>query len=305
MKPDLDVAPEVASALAQNRAVVALESTIISHGMAFPANLETAREVEAIVREYGAVPATIAVLKGRVKIGLTGEDLHYLASTCGILKLSTHDLAYCLAIKGDGATTVAATMRLAALAGIRVFATGGIGGVHRGWEHTLDISADLIELGRTKVAVVAAGAKAILDLPATLEVLETQMVPVICVGTDELPAFYSRNSGLKAPLRLENAGQIAALLKAQDLLKINSGALIANPIPLAAEIPAAEIHGAIEQALAECAAQKIGAKGVTPFLLARIGELTQGRSLTANIALVKNNAKLAAEIAAAYCKISG
>ena len=297
--PDLDISLEVAEALSAHRGVVALESTIISHGMAYPANLETALAVEDIIRAHGAVPATIAVLHGRVKVGLSREDLELLAQASGVLKLSTHDLPYCVSKGLNGATTVAATMRIAALAGIRVFATGGIGGVHRGWESSLDISADLTELSRTPVAVVAAGAKAILDLPATLEVLETNMVPVIGVGTDQLPAFYSRNSGLKAPMRLDSAGEIAAFLLAQTRLGIKSGALIANPIAVADEIPAREINVFIEQALQECAAQKIGAKGVTPFLLARIGQLTQGRSLKANIALVKNNARLGAEIAVA------
>ncbi len=296
---DLDISLEVAKALRARRAVVALESTIISHGMAYPANLETALAVEQIIRDHGAVPATIAVLHGRVKVGLSHEDLLTLAQAKDVLKLSTHDLPFCVSKGLNGATTVAATMRIAALAGIRVFATGGVGGVHRGWESSLDISADLIELGRTPVAVVAAGAKAILDLPATLEVLETNMVPVIGVATNELPAFYSRSSGLKAPIRLENAIEIAAFLLAQTRLGIKSGALIANPIPASDEIPASEIHGFIEQALQDCAAHKIAAKGVTPFLLARIAELTQGRSLIANIALVKNNARLAAEIAVA------
>ncbi len=296
---DLDISLEVAKALRARRAVVALESTIISHGMAYPANLETALAVEQIIRDYGAVPATIAVLHGRVKVGLSHEDLLTLAQAKDVLKLSTHDLPFCVSKGLNGATTVAATMRIAALAGIRVFATGGVGGVHRGWESSLDISADLIELGRTPVAVVAAGAKAILDLPATLEVLETNMVPVIGVATNELPAFYSRSSGLKAPIRLENAIEIAAFLLAQTRLGITSGALIANPIPASDEIPASEIHGFIEQALQDCAVQKIAAKGVTPFLLARIAELTRGRSLIANIALVKNNARLAAEIAVA------
>ena len=297
---DFDLAPEVAAALAGGKAVVALESTIISHGMAYPANLDTARAVEDIVRGNGATPATIAVLAGRVKIGLNADDLEFFARAQGILKLSTHDLAYCLATQQHGATTVAATMRLAALAGIRVFATGGIGGVHRGAQSTFDISADLTELGRTPVAVVAAGAKAILDLPATLEVLETHMVPVVCVGTDEFPAFYSRSSGLKAPLRLDSAADIAAMLAAQDRLGLHAGALIANPIPQADEIPADEIQTSIETALKEAQSQGISAKAVTPFLLARIGALTQGRSLKANMALVKNNAKLAANIALAY-----
>jgi pseudouridine-5'-phosphate glycosidase len=296
---DLDVAPEVAAALAAGAPVVALESTIVAHGMAYPRNLETARAVEAIVRGAGAVPATIAVLGGRIKIGLSADELERLATGGEILKLSTHDLPFAVALQRDGATTVAATMRMAALAGIAVFATGGIGGVHRGAAASFDISADITELGRTPVAVVSAGAKAILDLPATLEALETAGVPVIGVGTDEFPAFYSRASGLPVPLRLDSAREIALFLAAKRRLGLPGGALIANPIPAGDEIPAAEVGTFIDRALAEAAAQGIAGKPVTPFLLARIAALSAGRSLEANIALVKHNARLAGEIAVA------
>ena len=297
--PDLDIYPTVADALAANRPVVALESTIISHGMAYPANFEMARSVEAIIVAEGATPATIAVIGGRLKVGLSIEDLKHFATAQGILKLSTHDIPYAIAKGLDGATTVAATMRIAALAGIRVFATGGIGGVHRGWRDTLDFSADITELARTPVAVISAGAKAILDLPATLEALETAGVPVIAVGTDDFPAFYSRSSGLKAPMRLDSASEIAAFLNAKRRLGFQGGALIANPIPLSAEIPAEAISATIEAALAEAKARKISGKDVTPFLLGRIVEATDGRSLKANIALVENNARLGARIAIA------
>ena len=294
---DLDIHPDVAAALAEGLPVVALESTIISHGMAFPANLEMARSVEAIIAAEGAVPATIAVIGGRLKVGLAAADLKHFATTTGILKLSPHDLPFAVAGKRDGATTVAATMRIAAMAGIRVFATGGIGGVHRGWRDTLDFSADITELARTPVAVISAGAKAILDLPATLEALESAGVPVIAVGTDEFPAFYSRTSGLRAPLRLDTAGEIAAFLDAKRRLALPGGALIANPIPNVAEIPAEAIAATIEEALAEAQRQCITGKAVTPFLLGRIVAATDGRSLTANIALVENNARLGARIA--------
>jgi pseudouridine-5'-phosphate glycosidase len=297
--PDLVLSGEVREALAAGRPVVALESTIIAHGMDYPANLETARSVEAIVREEGAVPATIAVLSGRPTVGLEPAALEKLASTQGILKLSTLDLPYCVSKGLDGATTVAATMRLAALAGISVFATGGVGGVHRGAQESFDISADITELGRTNVAVVSAGAKAILDLPATLEALETAGVPVIGVGTDEFPAFYSRKSGLPAPLRLDTAGEIAAFLTAKWRLGLAGGALIANPVPAEAEIAASEIGSVIDAALAEASRSGVSGKKVTPFLLRRIVEMTEGRSLAANIALVKNNARLAAGIAVA------
>ncbi len=295
----LQFSPEVAEARASGRQLVALESTIITHGMPFPQNVETARLVEAEVRAAGAVPATIAVMAGRILIGLTEAQLTALAQAKDVMKLSRADLAVCLALGRTGATTVAATMICAHLAGIAVFATGGIGGVHRGAERSFDVSADLMELARTPVTVVCAGAKAILDLPKTLEVLETQGVPVIAYGQDALPAFWSRSSGLKAPLRMEDAGQIARAAVMRAGLGLTGGQLVANPIPPDAEIPLAEITPHIERALAEAAAQGIAAKAVTPFLLQRIYELTDGRSLTANIALVLNNARLAAAIAVA------
>lgn len=295
----LTYSPEVAAARSAGRPIVALESTIITHGMPFPQNVETARQVEAEVRAAGAVPATIAIMAGRIHIGLTDAELDSLGQAKGVAKLSRADLAACLATGGVGATTVAATMICAHLAGIKVFATGGIGGVHRGAETSFDISADLMELGQTPVTVVAAGAKAILDLPKTLEVLETQGVPVIAFGQDDFPAFWSRSSGLKSPLRMDSAAQIAAAHKLRGVLGLPGGQLVANPIPPAAEIPRAEIMPVIEAALAEAEANGIAAKAVTPFLLQRIFELTEGRSLASNIALVLNNARLAAAIAAA------
>ncbi|ETD85999.1 pseudouridine-5'-phosphate glycosidase [Rhodobacter capsulatus] len=293
----LAFSPEVRAALDAGRPVVALESTIITHGMPFPQNLETARRVEAEVRSAGATPATIAVMGGQIHIGLTGAELEALARATGVMKLSRADLAFCLASGGIGATTVAATMICAHLAGIAVFATGGIGGVHRGAEESFDISADLTELGLTPVTVVAAGAKAILDLNKTLEVLETNGVPVIAFGQDDFPAFWSRSSGLRAPLRAETAAEIARAHLLRARLGLAGGQLVANPIPPEAEIPREAIVPVIETALAEAAAQGIAAKAVTPFLLSRIFELTEGRSLAANIALVLNNARLGAAIA--------
>ncbi len=290
-------APEVAAARASGAAMVALESTIITHGMPFPQNVETAKLVEAEVRKHGAVPATIAVMGGRIHIGLTDAELDALGQAHDSMKLSRADLAACIAMGRMGATTVAATMICAQLAGIAVFATGGIGGVHRGAETSFDISADLAELAATAVTVVAAGAKAILDLPKTLEVLETYGVPVIAYGQDDFPAFWSRASGLKAPLRMDSAAQIAAAHRMRGLLGLPGGQLVANPIPLDAEIPNVEITPVIEAALADATSQGILAKDVTPFLLQRIFELTDGRSLTANIALVLNNARLGAAIA--------
>ncbi|GAB4260721.1 MAG: pseudouridine-5'-phosphate glycosidase [Pararhodobacter sp.] len=290
---------EVAAARAAGRPLVALESTIITHGMPWPQNVETARLVEAEVRATGAVPATIAVLEGRIHIGLEGDELDALGQARDVMKLSRADLAVCLAQGRTGATTVAATMICAHRAGIAVFATGGIGGVHRGAERSFDISADLHELAKTPVTVVAAGAKAILDLDKTLEVLETLGVPVIAYGQDALPAFWSRDSGLPAPLRLDSAEAIAAAHRMRATLGLEGGQLVANPIPEADEIPRAEIVPVIEAALAEAEARDIAAKAVTPFLLAQIFERTQGRSLVANIALVRNNARLAARIAAA------
>ncbi len=295
----LAFSPEVAKARAEGAALVALESTIITHGMPFPQNVETARRVEAEIRAHGAVPATIAVMGGRIHIGLTDAELDSLGQAQGVMKLSRADLAACLAQGKVGATTVAATMICAHLAGITVFATGGIGGVHRGAEESFDISADLLELAATPVTVVAAGAKAILDLPKTLEVLETHGVPVIAYGQAEFPAFWSRSSGLKAPLRMDGAAEIAAALRLRRTLGLPGGQLVANPIPQEAEIPRETIGPVIETALAEAAAQGVAAKAVTPFLLQRIFELTDGRSLAANIALVLNNARLGAAIARA------
>ena len=288
---------EVAEARAAGRPLVALESTIITHGMPYPANLETAREVEAAVREAGAVPATIAVIAGRLHVGLDAAELDALAAARDVAKLSRADLAVCLATGGTGSTTVAATMIAAHAAGIAVFATGGIGGVHRGAEHSFDISADLQELAQTPVTVVSAGAKAILDLPKTLEVLETLGVPVIAVGQDALAAFWSRDSGLKAPLRLDDPAAIAAAARMRAALGLPGGQLVALPIPAEAEIPAGILAPLIERAQAEADAQGIAAKAVTPFLLDRLYELTEGRSLGANVALVLNNARFAAKIA--------
>lgn len=294
----LALAPAVAEARTAGRPIVALESTIITHGMPYPDNVATARRVEAAVREAGAVPATIAVLEGVIRIGLTGEQLEQLGRAAGVMKLSRADLAVCLSSGRTGSTTVAATMIAARLAGIGVFATGGIGGVHRGAELSFDVSADLQELAQTPVTVVSAGAKAILDLPKTLELLETLGVPVIAVGQDEFPAFWSRQSGLRAPLRLDRPAEIAAGHLMRARLGLPGGQLVANPIPVDDEIPRAEMIPFIERALAEAEAGGVTTKAVTPFLLKRIFELTGGRSLRANIALVLNNARLAAAIAA-------
>ena len=296
---ELDITAEVQAALANNKPIVALESTIITHGMPWPQNYEMANRVEDMVRSNGATPATIAVIEGRIKIGLDQSALKILAQTQGVRKLSRADLAICLVDRKTGTTTVAATMILAHLAGIKVFATGGIGGVHRGAEHSFDISADLQELAQTPVIVIAAGAKAILDIPKTLEVLETLGVPVIAYGQNELPAFWSRTSGLNAPLRMDNPAQIAQAQKMRTAMGLPGGQLVANPIPADAEILQSEIEPIIDQALKESEAQGVSAKAVTPFLLQRIFELTNGRSLDSNIALVLNNAQLAAEIACA------
>lgn len=293
---------EVAAARASGAAIVALESTIITHGMPFPQNVETARLVEDDVRATGAVPATIAVLDGKLHVGLEPETLEALGQAQNVAKLSRADMAACIATGGTGATTVAATMIAAHLAGIHVFATGGIGGVHRGAEHSFDISADLHELAQTPVTVVGAGAKAILDLPKTFEVLETLGVPVIAYGQDRLPAFWSASSDLPAPLRMDTPEDIAKAQQTRTAMGLQGGQLVANPIPKADEIPAEVLHPIIAQALHEAEAQGITAKAVTPFLLGRIFELTEGRSLTANIALVRNNARLAAQIAIAMTK---
>ncbi|MBU2866265.1 pseudouridine-5'-phosphate glycosidase [Pacificibacter marinus] len=297
----LVLSPDVQAAKDAGTAIVALESTIITHGMPYPQNVETARIVESDVREQGATPATIAVLDGVIHVGLTDAELESLGQAKNVAKLSRADMAVCIATGGTGATTVAATMIAAHLAGIKVFATGGIGGVHRGAETTFDISADLLELAQTPVTVVAAGPKAILDIPKTMEVLETQGVPVIAYGQDTLPAFWSRASDFTAPLRLDTAADIAKSAVMRGLLGLPGGQLIANPIPAADEISVDEITPYIEQALSEAETQGIAAKQVTPFLLQRMFELTEGRSLTANIALVRNNARLASQIARALC----
>ena len=302
---DLRVRPEVANALAAGQAIVALESTIISHGMPYPTNVAMATEVEQIVRTHGAVPATIAVLDGVVHIGLDPAQLEVLASHPDVHKATTRDLPWLLATGRHGATTVAATMRLASLAGIRVFATGGIGGVHRGAATSFDISADLTEMAITPVAVVSAGIKSILDIGLTLERLETLGVPVVVNGSDEFPSFYSRRSGLAAPRRLNGAAEIAAFMDAAwRTLGLTTGVSIANPIPVDDEIPADQIQDVIDEALAELGARGIGGQDVTPFLLGRIVENTEGRSLTANVALVRNNAMLAAQIAVAYAELN-
>ena len=300
MTPDiLTFSPEVAEARAAGAPLVALESTIITHGMPWPRNLETARAVETAVRDAGAVPATIAVLEGGLHVGLDDTALEALAQATDVMKLSRADLAVAMAGGRTGATTVAATMIAAHLAGIGVFATGGIGGVHKGAAESFDISADLMELAQTPVTVVAAGAKAILDLPKTLEVLETQGVPVIAYGQDDLPAFWSRRSGLPAPLRMDSAAEIAEAAAMRARLGLPGGHLVANPIPAADEIPAERLAPIIGRAQSEADAAGLTGKAVTPFLLQRIFELTDEQSLEANIALVLNNARLAAAIACA------
>lgn len=295
MPPQLSFSPEVSNALRNHQPIVALESTVIAHGLPRPQNLELARRMESIVRERGAVPATIAILRGEIKIGLTDDELKYLANADGVWKVSRRDFPIIAVRKADGATTVAGTMIAAAWAGIKVFATGGIGGVHRGGG--TDISADLPELARTPVAVVCAGVKAILDLPATLEWLETAGVPVIGFQTDEFPAFYSRTSGLKLEARAESASEVAAMIKTKWEMGLEGGVLIAAPIPEAAALPTSEIEAAIERALAAAEAQGVKGKAATPYLLAKVAEITGGVSLRANVALLENNARVAAEVA--------
>jgi pseudouridine-5'-phosphate glycosidase len=303
--PLLDIHPEVAEALRRRLPVVALESTIISHGMPWPQNFETALRVEAAVREHGAVPATVAIIQGRLKAGLQRSELGALARAGrGVVKASRRDIPFLLASGATGATTVAATMIVAAQAGIRIFATGGIGGVHRGAELSFDVSADLLELSRTSVAVVCAGAKAILDLRLTLEMLETHGVPVVGYGTDELPAFYSRSSGLKLSWRLDTPQAVAAALHAKWAAGLDGGVVVANPIAVEHEIPADQIAAFIDQALAEAQAQGIAGAASTPFLLARVSELSGGNSLTANIELVLSNARLAAQVAGALADLA-
>lgn len=302
MNKYLDVKKEVGDALAAGKPVVALESTIISHGMPYPQNVQTALAVEDIIRKEGAVPATIAVIGGRLKAGLTPEEIEYFGKKgTEIAKASRRDIAVLAARGEDGATTVTTTMMIAHMAGIKVFATGGIGGVHRGAETTMDISADLEELANTDVCVVCAGAKAILDLGLTLEYLETHGVPVIGYGTKELPAFYSRHSGLSVDYKMDTPEEIARALKTQHTLGLRGGMLVTNPIQEQFAMDGTKINAAIEQALADAKAQGVHGKETTPFLLAKIKDITSGDSLNANIQLVYGNARLAAQIAVAYC----
>ncbi|UWQ34782.1 pseudouridine-5'-phosphate glycosidase [Leisingera sp. M527] len=301
---EIRTSSEVQAAKAAGQAIVALESTIITHGMPYPQNVEVAAQVEQDIRDAGAVPATMAVIKGVLHVGLEPDQLQALGQAQGVAKISRADMPACIATGGTGATTVAATMIAARVAGIEVFATGGIGGVHKGAESTFDISADLMELAQTPVTVVAAGAKAILDVPKTLEVLETQGVPVIAFGQDSFPAFWSAQSDLKAPLRMDDPAQIARAHATRQAMGLPGGQLIANPIPADAEIAAEELAPVIAQAQSEADEQGISGKDVTPFLLRRIFELTEGRSLTANIALVRNNARLAAKIAQELNKLA-
>ena len=298
----VDIHKDVLNALNSGTPIVALESTIITHGMPFPDNVEMASSVETLICKNGVVPATIAVIDGRIKIGLTSDELTQLAKVKNALKISRADMAFAISQGKTAGTTVAATMIIARMAGIRIFATGGIGGVHRGAETNFDISADLTELGKTDVLVVAAGAKAILDVPKTLEVLETQGVPVVGYQTDSLPAFWTRESNLDVPLRMDSTSQISDFMKVRDELNLNSGILIANPIPEIDEIPAKIINNYIEKAQAEMENNNISGKQVTPFLLKRIFELSNGSSLISNIALVKNNAYVAAKIAKNFYK---
>ena len=300
----LDIHPEVAQALAEGKPVVALESTIISHGMPYPQNVQTALQVEQIIREQGAVPATIAVIGGRLKAGLSPEEIEYFGKKGqAIAKASRRDLAVLCARGEDGATTVTTTMIIAHMAGIKIFATGGIGGVHRGAETTMDISADLEELGQTPVMVVCAGAKSILDLGLTLEYLETKGVPVIGYGTKELPALYTRQSGFSVDYRIDTPEELAKAFKTQNDLGFPGGMLVTNPIPEEYAMPLDVINAAIDQAIRECEEKGIHGKNTTPFLLARVAELTGGDSLASNIRLVYNNAKVAALTAAAYCNM--
>ncbi len=298
--PLLEVTPEIGAALAAGRPVVALESTIISHGMPYPQNVEMARNVEAVIRRGGAVPATIAMMNGKIKIGLTEADLLALARADDVVKVSRRDMADVIAKRKMGATTVAATMICAAMAGIKFFVTGGLGGVHRGYQDTLDASADLEELANSDVTVICAGAKAILDLPRTMEYLETKGVPVIGYGTDYLPAFYSKDSAIKLRHRADSAAEVAALVHSKDLLGLKGGLLVTVPVPDEHSMAHELIDGIIDEALAEANAAQIEGKDVTPFLLAKIVEKTDGASLKTNIELVYNNAKVGAAIACAY-----
>lgn len=302
MNSFLEILPEVSEALQNNRPVVALESTIISHGMPYPKNVETALAVERVIRDNGAVPATIAIMNGKCHVGLSKEELEYFGKADDVWKVSLRDMPYVISKYLYGATTVAATMRIAAIAGIKIFVTGGTGGVHRGAETSMDISADLTEMENTSVAVVSAGVKSILDIGLTLEYLETKGIPVVTYRQDEFPGFYSRKSGFTSPLRLDTPKEIAVMLQTKWQLGLNGSVLIANPVPAEQEIVADEMEKHIQQALNAAKEKNITGKNVTPFLLKYIADHTQGESLEANIALIKNNAKLGAAIAAAYTK---
>lgn len=298
MKEYIDIKAEVREALESGRPVVALESTIIAHGMPYPKNIETALEVEDVIRKNGVVPATIAIIDGVIKIGLTREEIEFLGTADNVLKVSRRDFPLVRAKKLNGATTVAGTMIAAHMAGIKVFVTGGVGGVHRGFGETLDISADLEELNSTDVTVVCAGCKSILDIPATMEYLETKGVPVICCGQDEIPAFYSRKSGVPAELRLDTPEEIAALIRSKEEMGLTGGVLVTCPIPEKDEIPFEKMDKVIKEAVAEADALGVTGKRITPFLLTKVKELTEGASLEANIKLVLNNAEIGAKIAA-------
>ena len=298
----LDIKPEVREALDAGKPVVALESTIIAHGMPYPKNVETALNVEKVIRDGGAVPATIAIIKGVIKVGLTPEEIEYLGTAEGVLKVSRRDFPYCIAAKLDGATTVAGTMMAASMAGIKVFVTGGIGGVHRGAGESFDISADLEELKQTNVTVVCAGVKSILDIAGTLEYLETKGVPVITCGGDYFPAFYSRSSGIPAELRVDDPEVISGMIKAKDDMGLSGGMLVACPVPEEDEIPFEKMDGVIKEALRECEEQGIKGKRITPFLLSKVKDLTEGASLEANIRLVLHNAEIGTKIACGLSK---
>jgi len=304
MNSFLEIHPEVKEAMANGRAVVALESTIISHGMPYPKNAETALTVEDTVRKNGAIPATIAIFNGKCHVGLSNEQVEYFGKEKNVWKVSLRDMPYVVSKKLYGATTVAATMRIAAMAGIKIFVTGGIGGVHRGAEISMDISADLTEMAQTSVAVVSAGVKSILDIGLTLEYLETKGIPVVTYGQDEFPGFYSRKSGFKSPLRLDTTKEIAALLDTKWKLGLNGSVLIANPVPFEYEIVAIDMEGHIQQALNAAKEKKVIGKELTPFLLQYIANHTHGESLETNIALIKHNAKVGAGIAVAYTKMN-
>ncbi len=293
----IDISEEVKTAKAEGEGIVALESTIVAHGMPWPKNFETAQEVEQVIRDQGAVPATIALIDGKMKVGLSQEELKRIAQSDSVLKISRRDLPFAIANKSLGATTVAATMIIAQQAGIKVFVTGGIGGVHRGYNEVLDVSADLKELEKTNVAVICAGVKSILDIGNTLEYLETSGVPVVAYRSDEFPAFYTRESGFRVEHRMENAEEIARMLEAKWELGLNGGVVIGNPVPEEYSMDKEAINATISSALEEATREGVSGKHITPFLLNKIKELTGGRSLEANIALVLNNARLGAELA--------